>query len=154
MPKYGDFMDLTVSHDFKNRIYYIQHKHNNQTYELGIEYDRLHNRSTLTAVIYACIYSKRKDKYLNQYNIVSSGKDIFYSYSFFKQAFKLLEQEIIKEFNIFSYKKLIIYCWWTDNRRRDVYYKVLSKYGYDYMQIHNKRVIGKILYKEDNDAST
>lgn len=76
-------MDLTISHDFKNRIYYIQHKHNNQTYELGIEYDRLHNNRTLIAVIYGCIYSKRKDKYLNQYNIVSSGKDIFYSYSFF-----------------------------------------------------------------------
>ena len=40
---------------------------------------------------------------------------------------------------------IIIYCYWTDNRRRNVYERGLSKLGYSYNFLFNKKVLSKTL---------
>ena len=43
----------------------------------------------------------------------------------------------------------IIFCTWTDTRRRDAYYKVLSRIGYDWGRIGKEKCIMKTYRLED-----
>ena len=77
------------------------------------------------------IYNKRKDMFLNMDKKLSTGKDLIRNFIVARKMFDALEKKIIEQV-IEQKKDAIIFCWWEDNRRRDAYYKVLSKKGYRY----------------------
>ena len=48
-------------------------------------------------------------------------------------------------------RDIVIYCHWVDNRRRDAYYRILSKYGYKYGNVPNetcKVIMKKFRWKD------
>ena len=58
---------------------------------------------------------------------------------------KIIEfEEFILEKN--RCKPIVIYCYWDDNRRRDVYYRGLKNLGYGYSRLdNNAKVISKTI---------
>jgi hypothetical protein len=56
------------------------------------------------------------------------------------KAFDLLEAEVLKRS-----KRKHISCGWVDNRRRDVYYKFLSKRGYQYGRLGDYKCLYKVV---------
>ena len=62
---------------------------------------------------------------------LSTGKDLIRNFIVARKMFDALEKKIIEQV-VEQKKDAIIFCWWEDNRRRDAYYKVLSKKGYRY----------------------
>lgn len=61
---------------------------------------------------------------------------------------KMLEfEEFITD--VMPGEPVFIYCSWDDNRRRDAYHYGLKKYGYDYHMHDGKKVLGKVIIKEE-----
>lgn len=133
---------MNVKYDYKNRTYYIKEKIHNQTMIMQFEEcDR-----SLDMVYYNVVlgvYNKRKHAQKNEDNAIVTGKDPFETVANAVRAFNLLEQEVIKE-NKFYDKKVMIMISWVDNRRRDIYYKYLSKRGYKYEVVDGQKFICKI----------
>ena len=77
------------------------------------------------------IYDKRKDMYINMDNHVSTGKDLIRNFIITRKMFNALEAYVIEK-NVKKKKDFVIFAHWEDNRRRDAYYKVLSRKGYRY----------------------
>ncbi len=77
------------------------------------------------------IYDKRKDMYSNMDKKLSTGKDLVRNFIIVRKMFDALEVSVI-EHGVNNKQDVVIYCHWEDNRRRDAYYKVLSKKGYRY----------------------
>lgn len=133
---------MNVKYDYKNRTYYIKEKIYNQTMIMQFEEcDR-----SLDMVYYNVVlgvYNKRKHAQKNEDNAIVTGKYPFETVAKAVRAFNLLEQEIIKE-NKFYNRKIMIMISWVDNRRRDTYYKYLSKRGYKYEVVDGQKFICKI----------
>ena len=133
---------MNVKYDYKNRTYYIKEKIHNQTMIMQLEEcDR-----TLDMVYYNVVlgvYNKRKHAQKNEDNAIITGKYPFETVAKAARAFNLLEQEVIKE-NRFYDKKIMIMISWVDNRRRNIYYKYLSKRGYKYEIVDGQKFICKI----------
>lgn len=133
---------MNVKYDYKNRTYYIKEKIHNQTMIMQFEEcDR-----SLDMVYYNVVlgvYNKRKHAQKNEDNAIVTGKYPFETVANAVRAFNLLEQEVIKE-NKFYDKKVMIMISWVDNRRRDIYYKYLSKRGYKYEVVDGQKFICKI----------
>lgn len=133
---------MNVKYDYENRTYYIKEKIHNQTMIMQLEEcDR-----TLDMVYYNVVlgvYNKRKHAQKNEDNAIITGKYPFETVAKVTRAFNLLEQEVIKE-NKFYDKKIMIMISWVDNRRRDIYYKYLSKRGYKYEIVDGQKFICKI----------
>jgi len=144
-------MNLQVKYNHEEDEYYIKQIHNGQTYYLAFQEGESEDGCIAYYNVYASVYSKRKHRDSNEYNCRSTGRDMFYSYSFFKKAFRLLEQEGIENFYFnYDYDKLIIECGWSDIRRRDVYHKVLSKWGYTYQRDETgKKILAKHISREE-----
>ena len=79
---------------------------------------------------------------INEDKKLSTGKNPFMTYKVALKCFDLLEKRCLKEETL-AEKDILLYCPWVDHRRRDVYYKVLHKRGYDWMRYQNQKVIGK-----------
>lgn len=133
---------MNVKYDYENRTYYIKEKIYNQTMIIQLEEcDR-----SLDMVYYNVVlgvYNKRKHAQKNEDNAIITGKYPFETVAKAARAFNLLEQEVIKE-NKFYNKKIMIMISWVDNRRRDIYYKYLSKRGYKYEIVDGQKFICKI----------
>lgn len=133
---------MNVKYDYKNRTYYVKEKIHNQTMIMQFEeYDR-----SLDMVYYNVVlgvYNKRKHAQKNEDNAIITGKYPFETVAKAAMVFNLLEQEVIKE-NKFYDKKIMIMISWVDNRRRDIYYKYLSKRGYKYEIVDGQKFICKI----------
>lgn len=134
-----------VIYDRKNSKYYIKEKIEDQTFLMEFQEDFHLPTNTLYYNVWLTITNKRKHWQRNEDLKLSTGKYAFISAKWTINAFDELEKRVIEE-NINDYN-IVIYCWWTDNRRRDVYYKVLSRKGYTYQYIRpdacNKKVIAK-----------
>ena len=79
------------------------------------------------------IYDKRKDMYSNMYKKIITGKNPIATVLNAREMFNEVEKYVISyELTNGNYDELTIFCTWVDNRRRDVYYKVLSRLGYDW----------------------
>lgn len=96
--------------------------------------------------IYLSIAHKRKNIY-NTY-LQLNGKDGIHTLIWTKKKLMDFEEQIKGDFN----EKIIIYCTWDDNRRRNVYERGLIDIGYKIGDIG----FGKCLYKiinrsEDNN---
>lgn len=133
---------MNVKYDYKNRTYYIKEKIHNQTMIMQFEEcDRSLDMIYYNVVL--GVYNKRKHAQKNEYNAIVTGKYPFETVANAVRAFNLLEQEVIKE-NKFYDKKVMIMISWVDNRRRDIYYKYLSKRGYKYEVVDGQKFICKI----------
>lgn len=130
---------MQIQHDWKSHTYYIKEKIHNQTMCMKFEeYDRTSDEIYFNVVL--GIYNKRKHAASNENMVATTGKYPFESVAKAIRAFNLLEAKI-KELN---YPKKTIIITWADNKRRDAYYKFLSKKGYTYGFIENQ----KCLYKK------
>lgn len=112
-----------------------------QTLEMGFQWQD-EDRYKITFSVYLSLYSKRKHMGINEDKKLSTGKNPFMTYKIALKCFELLEKRCLMEEDLQD-KDILIYCNWVDNRRRDAYYKVLHKRGYDWMMYQNKRAIGK-----------
>ena len=112
-----------------------------QTLEMGLQWQE-EDKSKIIFNIYLALYNKRKHMRINEDKKLSTGKNPFMTYKIALKCFELLEERCLKE-ESFGQKDILLYCHWVDNRRRDAYYKVLHKHGYNYMMYHNKKLIGK-----------
>lgn len=114
--------------------YYQRRKVGNQTIELGINFytDNEHDRKSWWN-IYITIFNKRKDMYSNMDKKIITGKNPIATALTAREMFSEVEKCVIdNELTNSSYDEITIFCTWVDNRRRDVYYKVLSRLGYDW----------------------
>nr|DAJ50685.1 MAG TPA: hypothetical protein [Caudoviricetes sp.] len=133
---------MNVKYDYTNRTYYIKEKIHNQTMIMQFEEcDRSLDMIYYNVVL--GVYNKRKHAQKNEDNAIVTGKYPFETASKAVRAFNLLEQEVIKE-NKFYNRKIMIMISWVDNRRRDIYYKYLSKRGYKYEVVDGQKFICKI----------
>lgn len=133
---------MNVKYDYKNRTYYIKEKIHNQTMIMQLEEcDRSLDMTYYNVVL--GVYNKRKHAQKNEDNAIVTGKYPFETVAKAVRAFNLLEQEVIKE-NKFYNRKIMIMISWVDNRRRNIYYKYLSKRGYKYEIVDGQKFICKI----------
>lgn len=95
------------------------------------------------------LYDKRKKAAENEDLVKTTGKqDFLQTYIIAKKCFEKLEQTCLREFH---YTNVVIYCYWTDNRRKDIYYHFLSKRGYRYgRDLANKKCIYKKFKKKES----
>lgn len=96
------------------------------------------------------IYNKSKDMYTNMDKKVITGKNPFATFATAREMFynveaSLLDHELVNG----SFDEITIFCTWVDNRRRDAYYKVLSRMGYDWGTVGKEKCIMKTYRKED-----
>ena len=72
------------------------------------------------------IYNKTKDMYTNMDKKISTGIDPVRNFLVCRKMFDALEATVVEE-GVRQKKDVVIFCHWMDNRRRDAYYRVLSK---------------------------
>jgi hypothetical protein len=140
-----DMIDWTKDSDGYIVLYKKEKLSNGQTFIMDFsEYD--YTADTLYVNIGVQVYRKRK-KRDSEYNscLVTSGVPAETAFLGMK-SFRELEQIYIDAANKHwsdKYKNIIFTVYWTDNRRRDVYYKFLKKYGYEYGMIHGYKGLYK-----------
>lgn len=133
---------MEIKYDYKNLTYYIKEKIHNQTMIMQFEEcDR--SADTIYYNVVLGIYNKRKDKRNNENNAVITGQYPFETVAKAIRAFNLLEQEVVEHGNFYN-RRIMIMISWVDNRRRDTYYKYLSKRGYKYEIVDGQKFICKI----------
>ena len=122
--------------------YYIKEKlSNGQTIFMALE---LYDERDCTNYwnVYLTIYNKRKHTMSNLDAVKSTGKNPFESASICRTMFKDLVMELLKS----GYNRdcdNMVTITWTDNRRRDVYYRYLHRFGYEYGTVYKSKVIQK-----------
>lgn len=99
-----------------------------------------------------------KSKYFYNIYLVTSHKrkqaDSTYGIATGKDGFKglLWAKSKIIEFETFIKEKhpdipIVFYCFWTDNKRRNIYERGLSNIGYKYNFLFNKKVLSKTIMR-------
>lgn len=127
--------------------YYVEERIDNQSLLMAFqEVNDSDNMDTIFFNVYLNISSKRKHRNQNESNKIITGKNPIKDVLIARRAFDELEKEVIKDWK--DRKNIVIYCSWVDNRRRDAYYKILSKKGYTYQTIEGKKVIAKRIKRE------
>lgn len=132
--------EINVEWDLDNDECYVLIPIENQTLRMGIQLDE-YTDTTIYGNIYISLYNKRKHSAHNEDNIIMTGLNPFKTIYYGIKAFKLLEDAALQGYN--DRFKVVIYCSWVDNRRRDAYYKFLSKRGYRYDRLFGNKVIMK-----------
>ena len=124
--------------------YYVNIPIDNQTLYMAFQ---LNDWSYDTVYINVClsVFNKRKHKDYNEDHILMTGLNPLATVILARKAFKMLEKETLDWFN--RDRRVIIYCTWLDNVRRDIYYKVLSKMGYRFGTLNGQKVIMKVWKK-------
>ena len=99
-------------------------------------------QSKLLFWVYAVTYHKRKqEKYIF---LTTNNKDGVAGLLWLKEQILLFEEEYQSEPE--TDKDTYIVVSWDDNRRRNVYNRGLSKYGYQFNMIDNEKVLRKKIY--------
>lgn len=132
--------------------YAIDYPIGNQTFHM--EFQLLDNEQIVPTTkyynIWINLYNKRKDMSRNEDLHISTGLNPMQTVIVARNCFEALQEEVIQNMKI-DKKDVVIYCHWVDNRRRDAYYKILSKYGYRYGNIPNetcKVIMKKFKWKD------
>lgn len=113
----------------KNDEYFINVPIENQTLHMAFEMDDW-TMDTVYFNVYMTLYNKRTQIEENESQIKMTGYHPMQTVAAAIKAFKILERETLWGFN--RNYNVVIHCHWLDNRRRDAYYKFLSKRGYRY----------------------
>ncbi len=142
---------MAVEYREEDDTYYERCRVDNQTIELGINYydANEHDRKGWFN-IYITIFNKRKDMYSNMDKKIITGKNPFANVVTAIRMFKNVEKRVITDELIDgNFDEITIFCTWMDNRRRDAYYRVLSRMGYNWGRIGKEKCIMKTFKKED-----
>ena len=142
---------MAVGYRAEDDTYFERRKVGNQTIELGMNYydENIHDRKSWWNV-YITVFNKRKDMYSNMDKKVITGKNPFATVIAAREMFSnveayLLDHELVHG----GFDEVTIFCTWVDNRRRDAYYKVLHRMGYDWGTIGKEKCIMKTYRLED-----
>ena len=142
---------MAVEYRAEDDTYFERRKVGNQTIELGMNYydENIHDRKSWWNV-YITVFNKRKDMYTNMDKKIITGKNPFATVVAAREMFSnveayLLDHELVHG----GFDEVTIFCTWVDNRRRDAYYKVLSRMGYDWGRIDKEKCIMKTYRLED-----
>lgn len=129
---------------WNNDRMYVRHKlSNGQTLHLEMSvYNK--NEETIQWNIAVGVYSKRKHASQNEDLKRITGKNPFETVAVGLKAFKMLESAVRTQY---ANRNHIIFCTWVDNRRRDAYYKILHRWGYDWGVIDSFKCIMKYFPK-------
>ena len=134
---------MEVKYDRKNESFIVKEKINNQTFFMEFQiFDETND--TIYFNICMGIYNKRKHAGRNEDENRITGLNPMKSVLMAIKAFSLLEKEVIETY---PNKRKHISCGWIDNRRRNVYYKFLSKKGYQYGKLGKYKCIYKVIEK-------
>ena len=147
---------MNVEYREEDYTYYQRCKVDNQTIELGINFyeESLTNRKSYWNV-YLTVFNKRKDMFSNMDKKIITGKNPIATFVTARRMFKNVEREVVKhELINGEYDEIAIFATWVDNRRRDAYYKVLHKMGYDWGVIGKEKCIIKTFKKRDYEDGT
>lgn len=145
---------MPVIYRKEDDTYYERQKVGNQTIELGMNFhnQNLHDRKAYFNV-YITIFNKRKDMYSNMDKKAITGTNPIANALTAREMFKRVEQYLLtKEFEYWD--EIVIFCTWVNNRRRDAYYKVLSRWGYDWGVVDGQKCIMKTFTFEDYENGT
>lgn len=136
---------MAVEYREEDDTYFERRKVGNQTIELGMNYydKNIHDRKSWWNV-YITIFNKRKDMYTNIDKKIITGKNPFATVIAAREMFSnveayLLDHELVHG----NFDEITIFCTWVDNRRRDAYYKILSRIGYDWGRVDKEKCIMK-----------
>ena len=142
---------MAVEYRTEDDTYYERRRIGNQTIELGINYydENIHDRKSWWN-IYITVFNKRKDMYSNMDKKIITGKNTFATVLAAREMFYnveayLLDNELVHG----GFDEITIFCTWVDNRRRDAYYKVLHRMGYNWGTIDGEKCIMKTYKKSD-----
>ena len=135
---------MDLKYNSTDGIYSIFEKIGTQTFQMDFCQDGSSN-GTLYFYIVMSLYSKRKDKNFNEDSHKATGKNPTATLPIALKCFDKLEETIIKDFG--DRFNILIYCTWSDNRRRDIYHHYLKKRGYDYGRVDGMKVIIKKINK-------
>ena len=136
-----------------SRDYIIDYPIENQTLHLAFEYyepDTIIKSDTIYFNVWLNLYNKRKDMIRNEQLHISTGLNPFKTVLIARKCFIALEEKVLETYQ--SKYNVVIYCHWVDNRRRDAYYRVLSKRGYQYGRVpfeSNKVILKKFKCKNN-----
>ena len=92
--------------------------------------------------IVADVYTKRRDRVKNMDGIITTGIYPAFTLAALITAFKELEYYVLKRYN--RYEDVTIAVTWSDNKRRDIYYRYLKRLGYNYCYDRNKYIGKKV----------
>lgn len=108
-------------------VFYVKERIGTQTFYMEFS---VCDETADTVYINVCValYNKRTQAALNERNKVITGKDPIKTVSVGMKAYSMLEKEVLECY--IHQKNVCFMVWWTDNRRREAYSKVLSKKGY------------------------
>lgn len=95
--------------------------------------------------IYFVIYHKRRQELATENHI--TGKDGVLGLFWAKEKIIEFEQFVQERVGFDDHKKHVLYCTWTDNRRRNAYTRGLIPLGFKYMNIFGKKALGKVIYE-------
>lgn len=137
---------MEVQYSREDKTYYIKEKIDNQTFEMQFQ-GYAETDDTIYFNICMGLYNKRKHFVQNENEIRTTGTNPIKTIAVARKAFKMLESEVIERI---KGKNIHISCGWTNNKRRDIYYKFLSKYGYKYGRLGNYKCIYKLIDKLEN----
>lgn len=135
---------MAVEYRAEDSTYYMRRRIGDQTIELGMNFiDETIDKKSFWNV-YITIFNKRKDMYANMDKKIITGKRpietaLAACEMFYEVEAALLDAELVCG----NYDAVCIFCTWVDNRRRDAYYRVLSKMGYDWGVYDNEKCIMK-----------
>lgn len=133
MAKFSDLVHYSQDKD----EYYIDYPIENQTFHMGFqrtETDSFIDNGIDYYNVWINLYNKRKDMWRNEDLLLSTGLNPIKTVLIARECFKAIEEQIVEDME-FNFNDVIIYCHWVDNRRRDAYYKVLSRMGYRYGKV-------------------
>ena len=132
---------MGVIYDKESETFYERREVEGQTVELGMNLADWDYNHKAWYNIYITVYNKRKDAFVNMDRKVITGKNPFATFAEARDMFKDVEAAVLRhELVEGDAEEVIIFCTWVDNRRRDAYYRVLSRYGYDWgITLHMKQ---------------
>ena len=90
--------------------------------------------------IFLVVFKKRKQ--ISELYLKSTGKDGLKTLFFAKKAVFDFEKFIVEKYGR-CHEKMFINIGWDDNQRRDLYYRGLKKYGYDFNFFYGRKVLSK-----------
>ena len=81
---------------------------------------------------------------------IITGKDPIANFLAAREMFYNVEAYLLaNELGLGGFDEITIFCTWVDNRRRDAYYKVLSRLGYDWGTYDGEKCIMKTYTIQD-----
>ena len=121
-------------------FYRCRHKIDKQTLEMRM-YQWDYNEDTIWFSIMLSVHNKRKHIAKHMDSKAITGNNPLKTISIGLQMFDAIEKKCVEEFDYFN--NIIIFCTWLDKRRRDAYYRILSRRGYKFGTINGEKVIMK-----------